>query len=71
MRIINRTALAKKHGGKWLALKSDRRSVVATGITATQAWEAARRKGVRKPIITRMPREVRSFVGGYRIAGIA
>ena len=66
MRSIDRTALAKKHPGKWLALRSDRRSVVASGITATQAWEAAQRKGVRKPIITRMPKEIRSFVGGYR-----
>jgi hypothetical protein len=71
MRIINRTALAKKHRGKWLALKSDRRSVIATGTTPTQVWEAARRKGVRKPVITRMPNEVRSFVGGYRLANDA
>lgn len=65
MQMLNRTALAKKHAGKWVALKSDRRSVVATGLTATQAWEAARRKGIRKPIVTRMPKEILSFVGGY------
>jgi hypothetical protein len=66
MRALNRTSLAKKYPGKWLAFKSDRKTVVGTGNSVTQALKAARRSGVDRPIVTRMPRCIRGFVGGCR-----
>jgi hypothetical protein len=60
---LNRTAMAKKHAGKWLALEQNRQTIIATGTSAKEALHGARRKGVEHPVLTRMPREMRHFVG--------
>jgi hypothetical protein len=66
MRILDRTNMARKYRGKWLALKADRKTVVAVAGTVREAQAKAMEKGCRTPIITRMPRAVRSFVGLQR-----
>lgn len=66
MRVIDRTAMAKKYKGKWVALKADRKTVVASGSTARQVLEIAHKKGVAMPLITRMPRKLMPFVGYNR-----
>jgi hypothetical protein len=66
MRPIDRTPLERTYAGKWIALKSDRRTVIASGTSVRSALAAARRKGVDRPLITRLPMEPRAFVGGYR-----
>ena len=48
MRPLNRTAMARKHAGKWLALKPDRQTVVASGTTAEQVLAGAA-QGRRAP----------------------
>jgi Family of unknown function (DUF5678) len=55
--------MARKYPGKWVALKTDRKTVVGSGRTAKGALEVARKKGYDSPIITRMPQEIRRFVG--------
>ncbi len=64
MRVIDRTAMAKKYKGKWVALKDDRITVVASGDSAKQVLDIAHKKGVAMPLITRMPRTLRRFIGG-------
>ena len=54
MRAINRTAMAKKYKGKWVALKADRKTVVAAGKNVAEVLRLAQDKGVKMPIITRM-----------------
>jgi hypothetical protein len=63
MRPLDRTRMARTYPGKWVALKTDRKTVVGSGSTAKGALEVARKKGYESPIITRMPQEVRRFVG--------
>jgi hypothetical protein len=63
MQPLNRTAMAKKHAGKWLALKQNRQTIIATGMIAKEALNGARRKGVEHPVLTRMPQAMRHFVG--------
>jgi NADPH-dependent 2,4-dienoyl-CoA reductase/sulfur reductase-like enzyme len=63
MRPLNRTRMAKKYRGKWLALKADRKTVVGAGGTIREARAAAAKKGHKNPVITRMPRTIQSFVG--------
>jgi hypothetical protein len=55
--------MAQKYRGKWVALKTDRRTVLASGATAKQALEKARTKGYETPVVTRMPERVRRFIG--------
>lgn len=53
----------QEHRGKWVALAADEETVLAAGETAKEAWEAARRKGHEKPILTRMPADLVGYVG--------
>jgi hypothetical protein len=68
MRPLDRTSLAKKYRGKWIALRADRKTVVGSGGTVQQALDGARKKGVTDPVITRMPSDPRSFIGSHRRA---
>jgi hypothetical protein len=63
MRPINRNSIAKTYRGKWIALKSDRKTVVASGKSVQAVLEAARKKGTRDPIVTRMPLSPARFIG--------
>lgn len=46
-----------------MALKDDELTVVASGKTAKEAWEKAQQKGYKKPILTRMPEKLVTYVG--------
>ncbi|MDO8503761.1 MAG: DUF5678 domain-containing protein [bacterium] len=60
---IDWTGIFKKYRGLWVALKSDEKTVVASGKTAKEAWLNAQKKGYSKPILTRMPNKLVSYVG--------
>ena len=47
----------------WVALKSDERSVIGSGKTAKQAWKMAVQSGYTKPILTRMPAKLVTYIG--------
>ncbi len=53
----------KKYKGLWVALLDDEQTVVGSGKTAKEAWEAAQNKGHRKPILTRMPEKLIPYIG--------
>ncbi|OGJ58926.1 hypothetical protein A2881_05350 [Candidatus Peribacteria bacterium RIFCSPHIGHO2_01_FULL_55_13] len=63
MRALNRTPMAQKYKGKWVALKADRKTVIASGSSVKSVKQTAQRKGCKSPIITRMPKSPRHFVG--------
>jgi hypothetical protein len=65
MHVLDRTSLAKTYAGRWLALKADRQTVVATGNSAEEALRAARVLGEESPLITRLPRHPQPFIGGH------
>lgn len=61
--VINWTKLYSRYKGKWVALKSDERTVVASGKSASEALMKAKEKGYEKPILTRMPINLHTVVG--------
>lgn len=60
---IDWTKIYKKYKGLWVALKSDEKTVIAAGKTAKEAWESAKKKGYKTPILTYMPKELVPYVG--------
>ena len=60
---IDWTEIYKQYKGLWIALKDDEKTVIASGKTAKQAWSRAQEKGYKKPILTRMPEKLATYVG--------
>ena len=60
---IDWTKIYEQYKGLWVALKDDELTVVASGKTAKEAWEKAQAKGYKKPILTRMPEKLVTYVG--------
>lgn len=60
---INWTPLYRKYKGLWIALKSDEKTVVGSGKTAKEAFKISINKGYAKPILTRMPSKIVSYIG--------
>ena len=63
---IDWTKIYKKYKGFWVALAEDEETVIASGRTAKEAWLNAQEKGYRKPILTKMPKELATYVGAHR-----
>ncbi|OHA27099.1 MAG: hypothetical protein A3C06_01200 [Candidatus Taylorbacteria bacterium RIFCSPHIGHO2_02_FULL_46_13] len=57
------TKIFKKYKGLWVALADDEETVLGAGKTLKEAFELAKKKGYKEPIMTRMPEEIVSFVG--------
>ena len=53
----------EKYRGKWVAFKSDHQTVIGSGDSLRAAKRAASEKGCSDPIITRLPKTLRNFVG--------
>lgn len=65
---IDWTKIYEKYKGLWVALKDDEKTVVASGKTAKEAWENAKKKGYPAPILTKMPIRLIPYVGfGFRV----
>lgn len=63
MSTIDWSSIYKKYRGKWVALAQDEVTVLASGKTAKEAWNKARQGGYEKPILTKMPLELITYVG--------
>jgi hypothetical protein len=55
--------LYKKYRGLWVALKADEKTVIGSGKTAREAWQKAQKARYAKPILTRMPERLVTYVG--------
>lgn len=60
---IDWTKIYKKYKGFWVALKSDEKTVVASGVTAKEAFEKALKTGIKEPILTFLPKKLATYVG--------
>lgn len=60
---IDWTKLFRRFKGMWLALGDDETTVIASGKSAKEALENAKKKGVLSPILTRMPDRLEPYVG--------
>ena len=58
------TQLYLQYSGKWVALAEDEQTVLGSGKTAAEAFAIAEKKGFHKPILTRVPKKLVSYVGG-------
>lgn len=57
MALIDMTKIYKDYSGMWVALDESRTKALASGKTAKEALQASRKRGVRNPIITKIPTE--------------
>jgi hypothetical protein len=67
---LDRTAMATKYPGKWVALKADRMTVLTSGESVQEVLKQVHDIGEKNPVITRMPKDIRSFIITYPLAGL-
>lgn len=63
MAAIDWTRIYKKYKGKWVALKDDEQTVVASGKTLKEVIQKSQKKGISHPMVTQIPHEVLPIVG--------
>ena len=62
MTIKNLRLLSQKYPDKWVALKNQEGDVVGVGTTPKEAFKKSQAKGVKEPIITKIPKDYGSYV---------
>ncbi len=62
MKVVDMTAAIRRYHGQFVALSGDRRRVVASGRTPEAALLAAKKKGAKQPVLTRIPEDNRSYL---------
>ncbi len=60
---INWIPIFNNHKGKWVALKEDETTVVASGKTAKTVFNQAKEKGVSVPILLKVPPVSLPYIG--------
>ena len=55
--------LIKKFGGKWVALKPDTESVLASGRSAQKVYHEAQKKGIKIPTLFKVPTKYVPYIG--------
>ena len=63
MKAIDMKHVYKNYKGKWVALKDDDRTVVASGKTLKEVLQKSQKKGISHPVVTQIPREILPIVG--------
>ncbi len=62
---INWTEIYKKYKGKWIALDKDETTVVAAAKDAKKAYDEAKKKGLKVPIMFNVPLKLDGHVGSF------
>ena len=57
------TDICRHYRGKWVALKSDHKTVVGSGDTLADAQSDAEKSGCTDVFFTRIPKTFRNFIG--------
>lgn len=60
---MNWMNIYKAYKGKWIALKSDEKTVIASGINAEIAHKKAKTRGFKNPILSFVPTKLVSRIG--------
>lgn len=63
MSAIDWSSIYKKYKGLWVALAQDEKTVLASAKTARAAFEKAKKGGYDKPILTKMPPKLITYIG--------
>lgn len=64
---INWITICKQYKGKWVALKRDEKTVIASGTNASVAYKKALQKGLKNPILSFVPINLAPMVGAHEI----
>lgn len=64
---IDWTHIYKKYKGLWVGLKDDEQTVIAYGKTVDEVMDKAQKKGYTQPILTKMPKKLVVYVGGFHV----
>ena len=62
MKPVDMAPVIRRYPGLFVALSADRRRVLGKGHTPAEALAEARAKGARKPVLTRVPEDNRSYL---------
>lgn len=60
---IDWTGIYQQYKGKWVTLQDDEVTVITSGRTAQEAWEKAQALGHAHPILSRIPKELVTYIG--------
>jgi len=63
MAAIDWTKIYEKYKGLWIALDEKEKKVIAFDKEAKKAFEKARKKGIKIPILFKVPSEIIPYVG--------
>ena len=61
--MIDWTDIYKEYKGKWVAIKSDNKTVVASGKTLAEVVMSAKKAGYQKPGLFYVPKKEGFFIG--------
>ena len=64
---IDRTNIYKKYKSLRVALKSDEKTVVASGKTVKDVMTKSQKKGYEKPILFRVPAKIIPYIGAFNL----
>lgn len=62
---IDWTKIYKKYKGLWVALDENEKTVIAHDKLAKEAFEKAQKKGIKIPILFKVPTKIIPYVGGF------
>ncbi|MBU4353705.1 hypothetical protein KKA18_03415 [Patescibacteria group bacterium] len=60
---MNWTNIYRIYKGKWIALKSDEKTVIASGLRAPAVYKKAMNSGYKNPILSYVPVKLVSRIG--------
>jgi len=63
---IDWTKNFEKYKGLWVAMKRDQVTVVASGKSAKEVLQEARKKGLARPTLFKVPSQILPYIGGFR-----
>lgn len=61
--VIDWTDISKKYKGLWVGLKSDEKTVIASGKTVKEVIQKSESKGYKNPLLFRVPAKVIPYIG--------
>lgn len=60
---MNFTKIYKQHKGLWITLDQGLRKVISAESSAKKAYESAKKKGYKKPILFKVPTKNLPYIG--------
>jgi len=62
MTISKLQQLSKKYPNKWVALQEKTGKLISVGRTPTEVFVQSQKKGIKNPLVTKIPKEYGSYV---------